>query len=201
MAEYITHSRAETVALGKRMAAVLQPGALIAFTGGLGAGKTAFTEGLAEGLGCTDPVSSPTFAIVNYYRGPRPLAHFDLYRISTENDLCAAGFYDYLDQGAVVAAEWSENFADLLALENKLSRAQRQLGALVYALHKNGEENTALVERYIETIAAVEKDIAALEPAPAAAMADDAQTAVYCPQCGAEVDPHAIFCPGCGGKL
>lgn len=85
---------------------------------------------------------------------------------------------------------------DLLALENKLSRAQRQLGALVYALHKNGEENTALVERYIETIAAVEKDIAALEPAPAAAMADDAQTAVYCPQCGAEVDPHAIFCPG-----
>ena len=104
MSEYITHSRAETVALGKRMAAMLAPGALIAFTGGLGAGKTAFTEGLAEGLGCTDPVSSPTFAIVNYYRGPRPLAHFDLYRISTENDLCAAGFYDYLDQGAVVAA-------------------------------------------------------------------------------------------------
>ena len=91
MSEYITHSRTETVALGKRMAAVLAPGALIAFTGGLGAGKTAFTEGLAAGLGCTDPVSSPTFAIVNYYRGPRPLAHFDLYRISTENDLCAAG--------------------------------------------------------------------------------------------------------------
>ena len=120
MSEYITHSRAETVALGKRMAAVLAPGALIAFTGGLGAGKTAFTEGLAAGLGCTDPVSSPTFAIVNYSRGPRPLAHFDLYRISTENDLCAAGFYDYLDQGAVVAAEWSENFADLLALENPI---------------------------------------------------------------------------------
>ena len=82
MAEYITHSRAETVALGKRMAAVLQPGALIAFTGGLGAGKTAFTEGLTE--------------------------------------LCAAGFYDYLDQGAIVAAEWSENFADLLALEQPI---------------------------------------------------------------------------------
>ena len=120
MSEYITHSRAETVALGARMAAVLAPGSLVAFTGGLGAGKTAFTEGLAEGLGCTDPVSSPTFAIVNYYRGPQPLAHFDLYRISTENDLCAAGFYDYLDQGAIVAAEWSENFADLLALENPI---------------------------------------------------------------------------------
>ena len=71
-------------------------------------------------MGCTDPVSSPTFAIVNYYRGPRPLAHFDLYRISTENDLCAAGFYDYLDQGAIVAAEWSENFADLLAPEDPI---------------------------------------------------------------------------------
>lgn len=75
MSEYITHSRAETVALGARMAAVLAPGSLVAFTGGLGAGKTAFTEGLAEGLGCTDSVSSPTFAIVNYYRGPKPLAH------------------------------------------------------------------------------------------------------------------------------
>ena len=78
MSEYITHSRAETVALGARMAAVLAPGSLVAFTGGLGAGKTAFTEGLAEGLGCTDPVSSPTFAIVNYYRGPKPLAHIEL---------------------------------------------------------------------------------------------------------------------------
>ena len=120
MAEYITHSREETVALGRKLAAVLPDGALIAFTGGLGAGKTAFCEGLAEGLGCTDPVSSPTFAIVNYYRGPRPFAHFDLYRISTENDLCAAGFYDYLDQGAIVAAEWSENFAGLLAPENPI---------------------------------------------------------------------------------
>ena len=120
MQEFVTHSREETVAVGRELAKTLPAGALIAFTGGLGAGKTAFCQGLAEGLGCTDPVSSPTFAIVNYYRGPRPLAHFDLYRISTENDLCAAGFYDYLDQGAVVAAEWSENFADLLALENPI---------------------------------------------------------------------------------
>ncbi len=121
MSEFISHSRSETVALGQKLAAVLAPGSLIAFTGGLGAGKTAFCEGIAEGLGCTDPVSSPTFAIVNYYRGPKPFAHFDLYRISTENDLCAAGFYDYLDQGAIVAAEWSENFADLLALENPIT--------------------------------------------------------------------------------
>lgn len=120
MAEFITHSRSETVALGRRLAAALPGGALIAFTGGLGVGKTAFCEGLALGLGCIDLVSSPTFTIVNYYRGPRPMAHFDLYRISTETDLCAAGFYDYLDQGAVVAAEWSENFAALLAPENPI---------------------------------------------------------------------------------
>ena len=107
MEEYITHSRDETVALGRRLAAELAPGSLIAFTGGLGAGKTAFCQGIAEGL-------------VNYYRGPRPFAHFDLYRIHTEPDLSAAGFYDYLDMGAVVAAEWSENCADLLALENPI---------------------------------------------------------------------------------
>ena len=123
-----THSRTETVELGRRLAARLAPGSLVCFTGGLGAGKTAFTEGLAQGLGCTDPVSSPTFAIVNYYRGPRPLAHFDLYRIATEEDLNAAGFYDYLDQGAVVAAEWSENFAQLLALEHPIQVNIQPLG-------------------------------------------------------------------------
>ena len=120
MQEFVTHSREETVAVGRELAKTLPAGALIAFTGGLGAGKTAFCQGLAEGLGCTDPVSSPTFAIVNYYRGPRPFAHFDLYRIHTEGDLAAAGFYDYLDMGAVVACEWSENCAELLDLENPL---------------------------------------------------------------------------------
>ncbi len=118
MAVFITENREETVALGRRMAAAVKPGTLICYFGGLGAGKTAFTEGLAAGLGCEDAVSSPTFAIVNYYRGPRPLAHFDLYRLTSEDDLYAAGLYDYLDEGAVVAAEWSENFEDLLAAED-----------------------------------------------------------------------------------
>ena len=120
MQQIITHSRQETVDFARQYAKTLPAGALLAFTGGLGAGKTAFCQGLAEGLGCTDPVSSPTFAIVNYYRGPRPFAHFDLYRIQTENDLAAAGFYDYLDMGAVVACEWSENCAELLALEDPI---------------------------------------------------------------------------------
>ena len=120
MAEFMTHSRAESVELGRKLAQHLTPGTLVCFTGSLGAGKTAFTAGLAAGLGCTDPVSSPTFAIVNYYRGPRPLAHFDLYRISSREDLETAGLYDYLDEGAVVAAEWSENFASLLAQEDPI---------------------------------------------------------------------------------
>lgn len=124
----ITHSKAETAAVGRALAARLAPGALIAFTGGLGAGKTAFCQGLAEGLGCTDPVSSPTFAIVNFYRGPQPFAHFDLYRIHTAQDLAAAGFYDYLDMGAVVAAEWSENCAELLAAEDPIRVDIENLG-------------------------------------------------------------------------
>ncbi len=117
MAVYDTHSKEETVQLGRRLAGTLRGGELILFTGGLGAGKTAFCQGLAQGLGCTDPVSSPTFSIVNYYRGPIPLAHFDLYRVSSLADLETSGFYDYLDAGAVVAAEWSENVASLLAGE------------------------------------------------------------------------------------
>lgn len=101
MAVYETGSRAETAALGERLAKVLRSGSLVLFTGGLGAGKTAFCEGIARGLGCTDEVSSPTFAIVNVYRGPQPFAHFDMYRISTMEDLQATGFFDYLDDGAV----------------------------------------------------------------------------------------------------
>lgn len=87
--------------------------------GGLGAGKTAFCQGLAEGLGCTTQFParrSPSSTTTD----PRPLAHFDLYRIHTENDLAAAGFYDYLDMGAVVACEWSENCADLLEQEQPI---------------------------------------------------------------------------------
>ena len=120
MQQIITHSRQETVDFARQYAKTLPAGALLAFTGGLGAGKTAFCQGLAEGLGCTDPVSSPTFAIVNFYLGESPMAHFDLYRIHTEGDLAAAGFYDYLDMGAVVACEWSENCAELLAQEQPI---------------------------------------------------------------------------------
>lgn len=120
MSVHITKNRQQTVALGQQLAQQLRPGSLILFTGGLGAGKTAFCEGIATGLGCCDPVSSPTFSIVNYYQGNQPFAHFDLYRLESLVDLEMAGFYDYLDQGAVVAAEWSENFASLFAKETAI---------------------------------------------------------------------------------
>ncbi|MDO5601800.1 MAG: tRNA (adenosine(37)-N6)-threonylcarbamoyltransferase complex ATPase subunit type 1 TsaE [Oscillospiraceae bacterium] len=112
--QVVTHSKKETAALGEKLARRLAPGSVVAFTGGLGAGKTAFCEGVAKGLGCIDPVQSPTFSIVNLYRGPQPFAHFDLYRIRGYDDLLAAGFFDYIDEGAVVAAEWSENAAPYL---------------------------------------------------------------------------------------
>ena len=107
--EYLSHSVAQTEELGARLAAVLSPGAVVAYTGGLGMGKTAFTRGLARGLGYTGHVTSPTFTIVNEYEGGRlPLFHFDMYRLDSADDLFDIGWEDYLDRGGVCAVEWSE---------------------------------------------------------------------------------------------
>ncbi|MFV0412664.1 MAG: tRNA (adenosine(37)-N6)-threonylcarbamoyltransferase complex ATPase subunit type 1 TsaE [Oscillospiraceae bacterium] len=111
MAVYTTTTPQQTRQLGRRLATALTGGEIVAFTGGLGAGKTLFCAGMAEALGSTDPVSSPTFAIANFYRGRIPFAHFDAYRVTGPEDLETAGFYDYLEQGAVVAVEWFENIA------------------------------------------------------------------------------------------
>ena len=108
MTTYISHSVAETEELGARIAARLNGTEVIALFGDLGAGKTAFTRGICRGLGITDGVSSPTFAIVNAYKGRFPVYHFDMYRITSVDDLFAVGFYDYLDTGVLVI-EWSEN--------------------------------------------------------------------------------------------
>ena len=119
MQRYITSSAAETEALAERLAGQLRGGEVIAFVGGMGMGKTCFTHGLAAGLGI-DPgeVSSPTFALVNEYRGGcLPLFHFDMYRVESFDALYSTGFFDYLDQGGVVAVEWSENIAGALPEE------------------------------------------------------------------------------------
>lgn len=112
---YVTNSPAETEALGQRLAERLQSGDVIAYTGDLGAGKTAFTRGLARGLGITERITSPTFTIVNEYQGGRlPLFHFDMYRLGSSDELYEIGWEDYLARGGVCAVEWSEIVADAL---------------------------------------------------------------------------------------
>ena len=115
MMQITTHSADETQALGQKLASRLAPGDVIAYFGDLGAGKTAFTRGLAQGLGITDPVTSPTYTIVNEYLSGRiPLFHFDMYRLSSSDELFDIGWEDYLSPGGVCAVEWSENVEDAL---------------------------------------------------------------------------------------
>ncbi len=117
--EYITHSPEETELLAARLAVKLSPGAVVAYRGELGAGKTAFTRGLARGLGCSEPVTSPTYTIVNeYLSGRLPLFHFDMYRLASAEELWDIGWEDYLDRGGVCAVEWSGNVWE--AMENAI---------------------------------------------------------------------------------
>ena len=132
--EFITNSPAETEAIGAALGKILSPGTVLAYRGDLGAGKTAFTRGLARGLGCSDIVTSPTYTIVNEYLGGRlPLFHFDMYRLRSSDDLWDIGWEDYLDRGGVVAVEWSENVDD--AMED----------AIYITIHKTGEESRRIV--------------------------------------------------------
>ena len=126
--DYITTSPEETEALGAALGRIVPAGTVLAYRGDLGAGKTAFTRGLARGLGYTDMVTSPTYTIVNEYLGGRlPLFHFDMYRLSSADDLFDIGWEDYLDRGGVCAVEWSENIAEAMA------------GAVTVAIEKLGE--------------------------------------------------------------
>lgn len=112
--EILSHSETETESAGERLGAALAPGTVLAYRGGLGMGKTAFTRGLARGLGCTGRVTSPTFTIVNEYEGRIPLFHFDMYRLPDSDALFDIGWDDYLDRGGVCAVEWSEQVDDAL---------------------------------------------------------------------------------------
>ncbi|MBQ8880591.1 MAG: tRNA (adenosine(37)-N6)-threonylcarbamoyltransferase complex ATPase subunit type 1 TsaE [Oscillospiraceae bacterium] len=124
---FLTNSPAQTEAVGQALAKALTPGAVIAYRGDLGAGKTAFTRGLARGLGADEPVTSPTYTIVNeYLSGRMPLFHFDMYRLRSSDELFDIGWDDYLDRGGVCAVEWSENVED--ALENAITVAIEKLG-------------------------------------------------------------------------
>ena len=125
--KYTTNSPMETEAIGAALGKILPPGSVIAYRGDLGAGKTAFTRGLARGLGCTEIVTSPTYTIVNEYLGGRiPLFHFDMYRLRSSDDLFDIGWDDYLDRGGICAVEWSENVDD--AMEEAIYITIEKLG-------------------------------------------------------------------------
>jgi tRNA threonylcarbamoyladenosine biosynthesis protein TsaE len=115
MIKITTHSPEETIRAGEKLGSLLGPGDMIAYKGGLGAGKTTFTRGIAIGLGLGDNVTSPTFALVNEYRGDKMnLYHFDMYRIENGDDLESTGFYDYPFEENAAVIEWSENIEEFL---------------------------------------------------------------------------------------
>ena len=131
--DFITRSPEETEQIGVALGKILPCGSILAYTGDLGAGKTAFTRGLARGLGCSDLVTSPTYTIVNeYLSGRLPLFHFDMYRLRSSDDLFDIGWEDYLERGGVCAVEWSENVDD--AMEN----------AIYVKIEKTGEETRCI---------------------------------------------------------
>ena len=137
-----THSPEETEQIGYTLAQKLLPGTVIAYEGDLGAGKTAFTRGLARGLGCTEQVTSPTYTIVNeYLSGKMPLFHFDMYRLTCADDLFDIGWEDYLERGGICAVEWSENVAE--ALENPVRIAICKTGESSRTITVTGGDHLA----------------------------------------------------------
>lgn len=140
--EFITNSPAETEKIGAALGQVIPAGSIIAYRGDLGAGKTAFTRGLARGLGTAEMVTSPTYTIVNEYLGGRlPLFHFDMYRLRSSDDLFDIGWDDYLDRCGVCAVEWSENVDD--AMEDAIYVTIEKLGENARRITIEGGEDLA----------------------------------------------------------
>ena len=140
--EFITNSPEQTEQVGVALGKTLTPGTVLAYEGDLGAGKTAFTRGLARGLGAGDMVTSPTYTIVNEYLSGRiPLFHFDMYRLSCADDLWDIGWDDYLERGGVCAVEWSENVAE--AMEDAIRVRIEKLGEETRRITIEGGESLA----------------------------------------------------------
>lgn len=132
---YKSVSVEDTEKFAYELAKKIKPGTVLALFGGMGMGKTAFTRGLAKGLGIDAHVCSPTFAIVNDYGGNPPLAHFDMYRVDTWDDLYSTGFFDYIDSGYILSVEWSENIENALPPD-----------AVKITLHRTENENERLID-------------------------------------------------------
>ena len=140
--QYISNSPAETESIGAALGKIIKPGTVIAYRGDLGAGKTAFTRGLARGLGASEMVTSPTYTIVNeYLSGRLPLFHFDMYRLRSADDLWDIGWDDYLERGGVCAVEWSENVRDAMD------------GAVRIHIEKLGEDSRRILIEGGDTLA------------------------------------------------
>ena len=140
--EFITTSPEQTEKVGQALGKVLQPGTIVAYEGDLGAGKTAFTRGLARGLGAEETVTSPTYTMVNeYLSGRLPLFHFDMYRLGSSDELWDIGWEDYLERDGVCAVEWSENVVD--AMEN----------AIRVVIEKTGEDSRKITIEGVEKLA------------------------------------------------
>ena len=141
---FYTNSPSDTEAVGAALGRIVPAGTVIAYRGDLGAGKTAFTRGLARGLGCREPVTSPTYTIVNEYLSGRiPLFHFDMYRLRSADDLWGIGWDDYLDRGGVCAVEWSENVTE--AMDD----------AIWVTIEKTGDESRCITIEGGEALAAI----------------------------------------------
>ena len=142
--EFLTTSPEETEKIGAALGKILTAGTVLAYEGDLGAGKTAFTRGLARGLGCADTVTSPTYTIVNeYLSGRLPLFHFDMYRLRSSDDLFDIGWEDYLERGGICAVEWSENVADAMT------------DAIRIRIEKTGDESRKITIEGGESLAAL----------------------------------------------
>ena len=162
--QFLSHSTQETEAIGEELAQKLRGGDVLAFTGSLGMGKTAFTRGLARGLGCRGRVTSPTFTIVNEYEGRTPLFHFDMYRLGSSDELFDIGWDDYLARGGVCAVEWSERVSDALPEDTIFVDIARTLGIclvvpnallwLVYRRTVEWKELWSLIQRIIKKVSA-----------------------------------------------
>ena len=143
---FISKCEAETVRAGEELAAGLTAGSVIALRGGLGAGKTAFTRGIAAGLGLKTAVSSPTFTIVNEYLGDIPLFHFDMYRLESEDELFDIGWDEYLERGGICVVEWSEKVAAAIPL-NAIIVSIENLGGDMRRIEISGERRCIEINR------------------------------------------------------
>ncbi len=124
---YETYGEKETFEIGRILAEKSQPGDIFCLLGDLGVGKTVFSKGFAIGLGITEHITSPTFTIVQVYEGPKPLYHFDMYRIEDEDELEMIGYEDYFFGQGVCLVEWANNVEDVIPKSAKWITIEKDL--------------------------------------------------------------------------